>query len=544
MISITPLAVRRIIGISKSLFLKNAAVEQIMFKPRLYQQEAKKAIFDYFYSGKHGNPLVEAPTGSGKSVIIADFCNDVITRWPTQKILILSHTKEILIQNAAKIQAFCDTEIGLWSAGLKSKTLGRITVAGIQSIYQHPEICSKFDLIIVDECHLISREDDSMYRSLLDKINKPVIGFTATPFRLGTGFLHLGENALFDEIVYSIPIKDLIAAGYLCPVAAKGSEIKLDPDGIKKSGGDYIVKDLALAFDRKELTRRVVDQLLAYKKSRKKWLLFAIDIAHAEHIAEELVKQNIFALAVHSKTPDRENRIDGFKNGFIQALVSVAVLTTGFDAPDIDLIGLLRPTASPVLHVQTIGRGLRPSPNKEDCLVLDFAGNLLRNGPIDNPIIKVKGNGTGEPVLKECPECFEIVHAALKLCPVCEHEFLFRVGLKDKAGDAPVLSQQAWHKVTDIKYSSHESAAGNTTLMVTYQCGLRVFKEWIAVELMGYARYKAEHWWAIRNTGSGVLPVYVLEALQLAHMLKVPTEIFVDESGKYPAINDFKMEGE
>ena len=519
-----------------------------MIKLRPYQSAALDAIWKYFYSGSKGNPLVVAPTGSGKSLIIAGFCEQVQKRWPEQRILILSHVKEILTQNRKAIQSLLpDIKVGIYVAGLNRKDIAPVTLASIQSAYNAQEIFKEnFDVILVDEAHLIPHRGEGRYRTLLKLLNKPTVGFTATPFRLGTGYLHIGEGALFDQIIYNIRINDLIKMGHLCEVAAKGTHVPMDPTDIRKSGGDYVVSALAERFDKEAITSKIVNELLVYKNLRKKWLLFAIDIAHAEHITELLNQRGIVAESVHSKTKNRTAIIKRFKEDYsqqstsLQALVSVAVLTTGFDAPSVDLIGLLRPTSSPVLHVQIIGRGLRPAAGKIDCLVLDFAGNLLRNGPIDNPDIRTCGNGSGEPIMKMCENCYEIVYAAVKICPVCGYEFLFEHHLNSSFDkDANVLSAIEWHKVDWAEYKEYLARSNKLMLKVTYHCGLRTFSEYIAVEHTGYARYRAQHWWQRRHKIP--LPNTVKETLPLVNDLKTPSEILVDEQGKYPAIKEQKF---
>jgi len=511
------------------------------FTPYNFQSEAIQSVFNYFYKGGKGNPLVVAPTGSGKSVIIACFCEEVVRRWSRQKILVISHVKEILRQN---YEAICkqlpNKEIGLYSAGLKSKIIKDITVAGIQSIYNKPELFDLFDIILVDECHTIPHKKNGMYHKFFDQVEKPVIGFTATPFRLGYGYLHLGDFKFFDDIVYTIPIKKLQREGYLCQLTAKGTKRRLQADKIRKQGGDYILSELSLAFDRDRITKDIISELILYKEIRKKWLLFAIDIEHAEHITQELIKNDIMANFVHSKMiQNRDEVIQDFKKSKYQALVSVAVLTTGFDDPEIDLIGLLRPTASPVLHVQIIGRGLRISPKKENCLVLDFAGNLMRNGPIDAPVIKLKGKGTGEPIMKECDNCWEIVHAAVRICPACGQKFKFKHKLSATAKDREVLTFEEWHEVTDVKYFNYTGSKDIPMLKVSYFCGLRRFSEYVCLQHNGYAKHKAHHWWMRRSQEDP--PETAQEALELSPLLIRPKSILVDESGKYDNIKEMRF---
>ena len=513
---------------------------------RWFQGDALNAILAYFRKTEgRSNPLVVAPTGSGKSFIIAGFCQLVREQWPDQKILILSHVKEILSQNKKTIEALMPNEkIGVWSAGLNSKNIKPITIASVQSAYNHPDKFTDFNIVLVDECHLIPHKGQGRYRTLLQSWNKPIVGFTATPFRLGAGYLHLGEGAFFDEIVYNITIKQLIEEGYLCKVTQKATNERLNPEGIRKQGGDFVIKELALKFNREAITRKIIKELLQYRKSRKKWLLFAVDIAHAENIARLLNEEGIWTEAVHSKMKAgaRDRAVERFKKDpRLQCLVSVAVLTTGFDAPSVDLVGLLRPTSSPVLHVQIIGRGLRPFPGKENCLVLDFAGNLMRNGPIDAPVIKVaKGDGTGEPIMKECPECFEIVHAAVRVCPSCGEPFQFQHHLHATSGNRAVLSEPEWHNVLSVDYDAYHARSGFWMLRVKYNCGLRMFSEYIGLEHTGYAHYRAKHWWR-RRYPTPEIPETVADALARVNDLREPTRILVDESGRYPKIKEQEM---
>lgn len=510
-----------------------------MFTPYDFQIAAINSILTYFQEGNKGNPLVVAPTGSGKSVIIACFCRLVLDKWLGQKILVVSHVKEILAQNYSAIKKQAkNNDIGLYSAGLKEKRIRSITVAGIHSIYNKPELFDDFNIIIVDECHAIPTGKNGMYNKFFNAVKKPIIGFTATPFRLGTGYLHMGKNRLFDDIVYSIPIRKLQKEGYLCKLVSKGTKRKMNATGIKKQAGDYVLKELSMAFDREAITKDIIFELVRMKEKRKKWLAFAIDIKHAENITSELKEKGINCACVHSKmTGSRDEIISDFKAGKYQCLVSVAVLTTGFDVPDIDLIALLRPTSSPNLHVQIIGRGLRVSEGKKDCIVLDFAGNLMRNGPIDAPIIKLKGKGGGEPIMKECPNCWEIVHAAVRVCPACAAEFKFKHHLSAQAKEREIVTKDHWHEIANITYFRHVGAKGIPMLKVSYFCGLRRFSEFICLEHPGYARYKAVHWWKTRSKTPA--PATAMLACEQSDTLNKPTKILVNEGGKYDSIKDW-----
>lgn len=512
------------------------------YTPYTYQKEAITSVIAYFKAGKKGNPLVVAPTGSGKSVIIAEFCRQVVDKWPDQKIVIVSHVTEILKQNFQAIKGQCPGKnIGLYSASLKNKRTGQITIAGIQSIYQKP---IKANIYIVDEAHGINHNKNSMYRKFFEKIKKPVIGFTATPFRMKSGYLHIGEDSFFDEIVYNIEIKTLQKQKKLCVLKTKSSKNKLETKKLKTASGDFIIADMASKFNRETVTTPIINELLQYKENRKKWLIFAIDIDHAKHLNEALINNGINSLCLHSKSTNKKLIIDKFKKqSKIQCLVSVAMLTTGFDAPNVDLIGIIRPTKSPSLHIQIIGRGLRVAPEKKDCLILDFAGNLLRNGPIDKPVIIERGKKEkkGTPILKECPQCFEISHISIKHCPECDHEFQFKHNLRTSPLSAEVVSRDVWHNIEKVKYYFKISRKTDIPMMlVKYYTAnniLPIATECICPEHGGYASQKAAIWW--ENRSSLPMPVTASNMIEVAEKaLKKPKRILVDESQEYSKIID------
>jgi len=508
-------------------------------KPYDYQQDAIDAVFRYFQNGGKGNPLVVAPTGSGKSVIISELCRIIKRNWPEQHILVLAHDASILQQNYDAIVQQTEGmpfDVGLYSSGLKSREIEEVTVAGIQSCYNKADDFKHFDIILLDEAHTVSYKKTSRYRTFFNAVKKKVVGFTATPYRLGTGYLHLGDDAFFDDIVYTIKLSKLQELGRLCQVTSKKPSTTLDASQIKKQSGDFIVKELSMAFDRKSITQEIVSELIGYKNLRKKWLVYAIDIEHCEHIAETLNEMGIKTAVLHSKLKtSRDFVLDKFRAGEYQAVVSVAMLTTGLDIPEVDMIVLLRPTASPVLHVQIIGRGMRIAEGKEDCLVLDYAGNLMRNGPIDAPTIKTNnGKGGGEPIMKECDQCCELVHIAVRICPSCGANFQFQHHLTLGTSDADVISMENWHEVEDVEYYPYTGAKNITMLRVDYLCGLRIFKEYICIEHGGYATAKAHHWWKRRSSVSP--PDTTKQSLDVVHTLDKPDRILVNESGRYPEI--------
>jgi len=520
-----------------------------------YQKLAVKSVFDYYAAGEKGNPLVVIPTGGGKTHVLAGICEGIVERWPNAVVVILSHVKEILEQDYNKLITHVDEElVAIYSSGLGRKEIGKFTIAGIQSIYKQAQLFKdKRVMFLVDEAHLIPPNGEGRYLTFFNSFKKaPIIGLTATPFRLGFGML-TNSGHLFDKIVYEAKIKDLIDRGYLCKLTSKAAKEQMDLTGVKVVGGDYSSKSLSEKLDRFGLTDTICSELAKYKQLRKHWLIFAIDIAHAEHVAELLNQKGVTTAFVHSKmrNSDRDLVIRLFKAGKIQALVNVEGLTTGFDYPEIDLVGLLRPTKSPVLHIQMIGRGLRKHKSKENSLILDFAGNLKRLGPIDKLDIKdipLKGKGVGQAPTKVCPECDEVVLLNAKECDACGHEFEQQTKLTPIASNASLFSddkpkEPKAYKVKNVYYHKHLKKDKPPSLKVTYvTANAKVFREWIFLEHAANLRVQAAKWWKFR-TGHEA-PITVDEALKLQDKLHKPLEITVDENGQYPKIKNYKFKFE
>jgi len=553
--------------------------EEDEIKLRWYQEESVDSLMSYFDTNE-GHPIVVAPTGAGKSLILCEFVNQYLSDYPGSKILVLSHVKEILQQDHDALTSyFHGYEVGLWSAGLNSKTKKMITVGGIQSIYRSHNQFQDINIVIIDECHLINTESQGMYRKFLG--NLPLanyVGLTATPFRLGQGYIHKGKDALFTDIVYDLSSVEnynrLVDEVYLSKMISKATDAKWDTSDIKIRAGDFREEDMSDKFDREEITNEAVLEIIKYGKNYKCWLVFAIDINHAEHIANKFRSYGIKTACVHSKMEgDRDKVITDIKNGKYRCVINVNVLTTGFDAPNIDLIALLRPTKSPVLHVQSIGRGARvvipkgypdtiqgrkdaiDHGPKNHCLVLDFAGNIERLGPINNVKVKEK-SGKGDAPVKKCPTCDVYNPVNAKKCDVCGH--IFDMGenkqergagaLRNRAGSAEVVQksrnnteQKAWYDVDSISYKIHSKKGKPSSLKVSYKCGYYTFNEWICIDHPpGFAKHRAQAW--IRYRLDGRQPANLQELYSLKHLLKQPKKIYVNRSGNFPNIMDSKFD--
>jgi DNA repair protein RadD len=523
-----------------------------MLTLRPYQQAAITSIYGYFQSHK-GNPLVVIPTAGGKSLVMAAFIEGVLKAWPDQRILIVTHVRELIAQNHAEmIGLWPEAPAGIYSAGLgKREAQARILFAGIQSIHRRAQEVGHTDLVLIDEAHLIPGNSSTMYRRFLDglaRINPAlkVIGLTATPFRLDSGMLHEGKNALFTDIAYEAPVRDLIDAGYLSPLVSKQPATRLDVSKVGTRAGDFIQRDLAAAVDKEAITRAAVTEIIEHGRDRKSWLTFCSGVDHARHVAEEFSRQGITCRTIFGDTPkeERDAIIAAFKRGEIRALASMGVLTTGFNAPAVDLIALLRPTKSAGLYVQMVGRGTRLAPGKENCLVLDFAGNVRRHGPIDLVRPRRPGEaGGGEAPTKVCPECDSIIALSATECPDCGHVFPAReVKIAPTAATLPVLSPKAqWLPVHGVSYSRHDKLGGLPSLKVTYNCGLRSYSEWVCIEHQGYARQKAAEWWRKRAPSCPV-PLTVAQAIAEAKRLARPSEISVRPSGRYFEVSGHRFD--
>jgi DNA repair protein RadD len=515
----------------------------VKFTFRQYQQDAEDAVFAYLEKyDKKKHPLVALPTGSGKTPVIRRIIDRIIKREPDAKIVVLSHDSQILIQNFG---ALSDLKPGLYSAGLDKREVKQITIAGIQSVFRVAHYFREFDYIVIDEAHTIPTSEDSMYRKFIDAVDNHVrIGLTATPYRLGQGYI-IGDDHLFDKIVIDLTFGSkytkLIKDGYLSPLVINNTTLKFNVDDIATVAGDYSLKQMSSAFDRTSLTKSALDEMCVKAADRKKWLIFAIDIDHADNICDDLNSRGIFSIPVHSRMEfDKQSTIDSYRVGDIRCIVNVGMLTTGFDVPEIDMIGLLRPTKSPGLHVQMIGRGGRIAEGKTNCLVLDYAGNTARLGPVNRikPYKKQKGEATGTPVTKTCPVCDTMTFPMAKKCELCGHEFEFRQLLEVMSAAEEIVAQSAgWYSVRAVEYERHIKKGSPTSIAIRYHCGLRFFKKWICPDHRGYSGEYGRRFLAERG-----LTEYVdlNGAIEYLRSTTPPSRIKVNTSGKYPEVIGFE----
>jgi len=429
---------------------------------------------------KYLNSDFQVIHNSGKSVIIALMVKQALERNKSIRILVLCHQGHLLSQNEKQIHRVCgEMDTGIYCASEGRKEFwNQIILASRDSLGRNPEVVGEFDLIIVDEAHLIDlkagKEESDTYYSRIIKAQKDpfVVGLTGTPWRLGNGSI-VGPDCFFKRTAYEIKMDYLIEKGHLCSYRLPfETKTIINAEDLKvASTGDYREKDL----EEISATAQVVGECLDYWEKEasecKVSLFFCCSRIHAG-----LVKQHLMNRLAHSEVlyidgdltgNDRKSELKKIQDGHYRAIVNIGVLTTGFDAPIIDCIVLLRATASASLFVQMSGRGLRNHPGKTDCLMLDMAGNFDRFKSLSEPYVREPGkkspflvNDGGERY-RECPSCGEECAVAARQCPECLHIFINHTAIAKTDGYDYKLKVVDYHfeetytKNNDFAYVVH-----------------------------------------------------------------------------------------
>jgi DNA repair protein RadD len=521
---------------------------------RDYQRAALDAL-EAYWNGNGGHPLVVMPTGTGKSLGIGQLMKDIAGKFPGVRVLLLTHSRELIKQDLRHLlEVWPDAPCGINSAALNQRDWdAQIVLATIGSVYHNPKRLGVRHLIIVDEAHLVPHRKSGMYRTLFAALRElepalRVCGFTATPYRLDSGRLDQGDDKLFDDIVYEYPLAEAVRDGWLAPLSSKGTNASIDVSGVTVRGGEFVESELEDAANDAALIQAAVDEIIKLGEKRRRWVLFCCGVRHAQNVCDALRARGIVAATINGDTPkdERERVIADFRSGKIRAVTNVRVLTTGFDVPEIDLLAMLRPTLSTGLYVQMAGRGMRKTDGKRDCVVLDFAGNVMRHGPVDqagnNPHHDDRrGKAAVNTVAaRKCPDCGELNALNATICVSCGYGFP-RANPKPKhnpyANDIPIMGAavSGWMKVTHVSYAMHLKRSDPSkppTFRVEYLCGLSPYSEYICLQHAGYARQKAEKWWFAMG-GHMPPPGTIDEALQRLHKLHDPSEIVVARDGKF-----------
>jgi len=518
---------------------------------REYQTRALEMLYAWFEKNSIGHPVLNMPGGSGKSVVIASLAKDALQNWPETKILMLVHSKELILQNADKLRKLWpNAPFGVYSASVGRRDLGEpITYAGIGSVAKRAKQLGHIDLCIIDEVHAVSTVESGIYRKLISDllaINPfmRIVGLSASPYRLGQGMITEGKEAIFTEILEPVSIEELVFKTHLVPLRSKITQHQLKTEGLHKRGGEYIAAEMEAKFNTNDHNSAVVQEIIEKANNRKHWLIFCSGVAHSEAVAECLRVAGIAAEsldATHNKS-ERERKLSEFESGKLRALCNVGILTTGYDFPALDCIAFLRATASPGLYLQCAVRGMRPSPGKTDCLVLDFAGVVEQHGPITavQPP-KKRGEGSGEVPMKVCDNCDELVHISVMICPACSTPFPapekigFTLRNDDIMGiDGETLDVTSWH------WREHTSrTSGKDMLAVTYYGSLSdaPVTEYLTVLHEGYAGDKAMRLLSTLATNAGALLGNTLgESADALNDATPPTEVEFRKDGKFHRI--------
>ena len=541
---------------------------------RYMQTEAIDAQFAHWAEGG-GNSLIEMATGIGKSVVNAGITRRLLREYPDIRVLSVTHVKELIEQNCkAMLKLWPQAPVGIYSASVGRRDVrAQVTFAGIQSIYDKSDILGAFDLIAIDEAHLVPRKTDTMYGRFLEanaaKTDHRLTGLSATIYRMDSGRLDRGEGAMFEKVVYSYGIARGIEDGYLTPLISPATLSEIDTTGLRSRNGDYAPGELERAALKGDNIERACDETIEFGRNRRAWLVFTTGVKHAHRVADYLNARGIKAAVITGDTPraERASLISLFKAGLLRALISVGVLTTGFDAPTVDLIGNQRPTDSAGLYVQIGGRGTRlidpsignlptaaerraaiASSIKPNCLFLDFGGVIRKHGPLDDIRVKEKAEKEPrteeiEPRRKVCPECGAEVPLATVQCLQCG--FAFRNGDRGENIDgeaeaiATILKSDAKpiiRKVTGWSFHRHEKPGAPVSLRIDYQCGMKVQSEWLCFGHGDIARGRAIGAWRQLCPLGRVRSYYpdsVNAAWERLDELDMPHKIEVKQEGRY-----------
>lgn len=514
-----------------------------------YQQKAITAALNFLTKFPIDHHLcVELPTGAGKSYVGAGICDRAARQ--DKRVLMLVPRQELVRQNGDALAAVNpDLDVGVCCAGLDSfDTDNQIIIGTIQTVGKRLDAIGVVDLVLIDESHLVAEKNkDGYYTKLIETMEAAhpqlrVLGMTASPYRVGQGMLTDGDHATFTHIIraseFGAGIKQLQDMGKLCRFSTEEVANHYSTDGMKKRMGDFTATSLNDMVDAQRLTTELACQeIVAMTAQRKAGLVFCVNIEHALEVQRQLPG----AYIITGKTPsvERDEIIDEFRAGKIKYLVNVDVLTTGFDATNVDFLAFLRPTSSPGLWVQMCGRGLRVNPDKTDCLLLDFAGNIERLGlPEDVEPPKKRGKGNGDPILRTCPNCSALCYSGQRNCHECGHVFEREIKLTTAAMIKPKKAEKMAVKPTKFTVRLHTKTGKPPSFAITFYTGIMpVTTHYLCVYHKGYAGDMARQHWN-RWVDPAIKPERLTASENLAiieQRLQMPAELIV-RSDKYNTI--------
>jgi len=387
-----------------------------MYQLRDYQQTAVDNVVKYFKK-KRDPAVVVLPTGAGKSLVIAELAHVAKGR-----VLVLAHVKELVEQNYEKYISYGLTA-GIFSASLGKKDWNDKAIFGsVQSVARAPDdFFQDFSLLVIDECHRVADEGASQYQEVVKRLRDRnpglcILGLTATPYRLGLGWIYeyaqageikTDQSRFFKQCVYELPLSYMVKKHYLTvPVKVDIPVTSYDFSELSEKGRMYTAAEVEeILQSQKRLTPLIIKNIIdiTERYHRQGVMIFSASVKHAGEIMSYLPAGDCRVVLGDTEIAERNQIVNDFKQRKFKYLVNVSVLTTGFDAPHVDVIAILRPTESNSLYQQIVGRGLRLSDGKKDCYVLDYTG--MRHDIYAPEIGDKRPAKDTVPVLVPCPEC-------------------------------------------------------------------------------------------------------------------------------------------
>jgi DNA repair protein RadD len=533
---------------------KNVEVREMKFKLRDYQQDAVDGFFEQARSKPNDDQLIIAPTGAGKTAIIAAVLRKSLEYGIRS--VVMARRSELLDQGHSRwCEWFPDVadRAGVYSAKLGLREFRQdIIFASAQSICGKEDLFGKRKLLLIDEAHEIppSSKEDTQYQKILKAFRAQsdervkLLGLTASPYRLDGGLI-FGPRQQFQSVAHSIPLTDLMGQGYLTePETLDVSTVDLS--GVRKTAGDFNRAEVETRFLGNSITNEMVEA--CNQKGCKHIIVFSSGVAHANLLKHELQAMGEDACVIDGETLPliRQSIIEKFKNGNLKWLVNCDILTTGFDATCIDGVVIARATESPGLFYQMVGRGFRLHEGKEKCYVLDYGGNTERHGAINSDsfgidTIKVS-TGEGEAPKRCCPKCFSVGPAGARSCEVCGLEFP-RKPKEFVATKAKIIEKPVRYKVIDTQFNVNKGRDGKKdTLRVTHKVvdegapmGITYIMEYICIEHDdgSYPRKMARKWWA--QVSRTDCPETLAEAMEVINVIGLAEfrHVTAKREGKY-----------
>ena len=521
------------------------------FKLRPYQERCVDLTLAALENNEEAAPIVAAATGSGKSVIVSALADELLQRnRQAGRVLVATHRAELVAQNHNKLPKHLKGSIYSASIGKKDVT-GDVIFANIQSIQRQWHKLPKLQALMIDEAQ-VAAKGYAEFLANLKRVSPEIrtIGLTATPYNGAGVWLHmLPANRIFSGISAEVGIGELLAQGYLCPLTPYRADTQLRTDAVKVDArtGDFAQGQLQAAVDVPELVLDCANEIRQIFLGRNSVLVFCSGVEHSRHVALALGPD---AEVVLGDTPqaERDRLIAKFRAGRLKYLVACEVLLVGFDAPICDGIACLRPSLSPLVWVQLLGRGMRPHPGKVDCLVADFCGNADHFGPVDEIEGRPPQNKNGDAPTRVCDGCFNIILASLRRCPHCGMEFEFEEHHRNLDPETGLLISGVVKNedgtrtfpVDRVEYHTEVTRAGDPALVASYFSPGRVtpvakdfYNLWHKKQSVA-ARDAGK--WLRRLAIPGGVPTNANEALHRAEFgaLKVPKTVTVETGSIFP----------